>query len=183
MLVGRLRCASPQHGMRLQRLDDVGSCCPALLSPTLLFFAFLQDPAYPELSAWTEGPSAEVRARAAAAAEAAAAAQAAAGDLSHAAPPGVPAESLAVDLSAAQFYAAAGAAAAALGISVDIFAAGPHWMGRCGGLGLGTRVGCHGHPDTQRPWVGLAGCCGCSASCVACRPGWHTVALEENIAV
>lgn len=122
--------------MRLHRLGDVGSNSLALLSS-----AFPQDPAYPELSAWTEGPSAEVRARATAAAEAAAAAQAAAGDLSHAAPPGVPAESLAVDLSAAQFYAAAGAAAAALGISVDIFAACPQWMGRFGELGGAGRVG------------------------------------------
>lgn len=98
------------------------------------------DPAYPELSAWTDGAAAEVRARAAAAAEASAAAQAAAGDLSHAAPPGVPAEALALDLTAAQFYAEAGAAAAALGISVDLFAACPHWMGGWSGRVLTCHV-------------------------------------------
>lgn len=104
--------------------------------------ASTQDPAYPELSAWTDNAAEEVRTRAAAAAEAAAAVQAAAGDLSHAAPPGVPAETLAVDLSAAQYYVEAGAAAAALGISVDVFAACPHWIGGWVGGWVG-RLGRH----------------------------------------
>ena len=94
------------------------------------------DPLYPELSSWSEGEverrAAAARAAAAHAAAAADAAVAAAGDLSHAAPPGVPAAELTANLAAAGFYAEAGSAAAALGVSIDLFAlAGPRWMGAC----------------------------------------------------
>jgi hypothetical protein len=100
----------------------------------------LLDPAYPELSAWGDAAAERAEAEAAAAAVAAAAAAAAtsaAGDLSHAAPPGVAPRDLVVEPAAAQFYAQAGAAAAALGVAVDIFAACPRWMG---GVGVGARV-------------------------------------------
>jgi hypothetical protein len=90
------------------------------------------DPVYPELSAWTDAVArSNEQQQQRAAAAAAAAALASAGDLSHAAPPGVSPQELTVNLAAAEFYAEAGAAAAALGLSVDIFAACPQWMGEC----------------------------------------------------
>ena len=88
------------------------------------------DPVYPELSAWTDAVARSNHQQQQRAAEAAAAtALASAGDLSHAAPPGVSPQELTVNLAAAEFYAEAGAAAAALGLSIDIFAACPQWMG------------------------------------------------------
>ncbi|KAI3432284.1 hypothetical protein D9Q98_003844 [Chlorella vulgaris] len=96
------------------------------------FGGMMLDPAYPELSAWGDAAAASVQRRAAAAAAAAAAAESAAtaaGDLSHAAPPGVAGGELTVNPAAREFYAEAGAAAAALGIIVDVFAACPRWIG------------------------------------------------------
>ncbi|KAL4424007.1 hypothetical protein ABPG75_001308 [Micractinium tetrahymenae] len=91
--------------------------------------ALVLDPQYPELSAWSDAVSRSASEAQQSAAQAAAAPRASAGDLSHAAPPGVKAEELAVHLAAREFYSEAGAAAAALGVSVDVFAACPHWMG------------------------------------------------------
>lgn len=119
------------------------------------------DPVYPELSSWSGESEIQQGAREqqAAAAEAAAAAAAAAGDLSHAVPPGVPAEELTVDLAAAQFYGEAGAAAAALGVSVDVFAcAGPRWTGACqpGRVGV-LWCGWGGVESLPHPWPAESG--------------------------
>lgn len=91
--------------------------------------ALTLDPQFPELSAWNDAVARTVADVQRPAIEAAAAAAAAAGDLSHAAPPGVKPGELAVNLAASEFYAEAGAAAAALGLVVDLFAACPHWLG------------------------------------------------------
>lgn len=96
------------------------------------FAGLVLDPAYVELTAWGDAAAASVEAaaaKAAARAKAAADAAAAAGDLSHATPPGVAEADLVIQEEARDFWVEVGAAAAALGISVDIFAACAGWIG------------------------------------------------------
>lgn len=95
------------------------------------------------------------------AAAAAAAAHAVTGGLSHAAPPGVQAEQLVVHPAAREFYEEAGAAAAALGVSVDIYAACPQWTGALLWQGFTARDSVEAlqlSPKGLQRWFFITGC-------------------------